>query len=208
MKISCIIPTRGDRTILLNHCIYQLKRQTVKPDHVILVDYRPVSNDYDIVTRIRKGYEEASKKSDIVFIVEDDDYYPATYIESVINLFGHNMPDLVGIDSSIYYHVKHRRFTTHNHPGRSSLFCTVLKAGLEINWPADNYRFLDMHIWKDDSLSKGFYEPKVMPIGIKHGIGKTGGNGHKGIGLKNSDKEMKWIRDRVSKDSYELYRKL
>lgn len=207
MKTAAIIPTRGDRKELLLHCMKQLANQTVKPDKVYIIDYPPKSNDFDLVPRIRRGYELA-KDADLVFIIEDDDYYPDTYFEDVLSKFKSVTPDIIGIQKTTYYHIKEKKYRQHDHPFRSSLFTTVLKGGLNIDWPKDNEPFLDLHLWRNNKFSKGYYEPKEMPIGIKHGIGKTGGNGHNGQYYRIHDKGMKWLEKRVRKESFEFYKRL
>ena len=66
------------------------------------------------------------------------------------------------------------------HSGRTSAFCTLVKLPFRCSWPADNYPFLDLHIHKNASvISIPFPKDKIYAIGVKHGIGLSGGGGHR-----------------------------
>ena len=73
MKIACIIPDRSDRPQFLEHCIKMLKNQTVKVDHIEVVNYPAESNRPDITQRYRIGYETVSKLGgfDVIFFIEN-----------------------------------------------------------------------------------------------------------------------------------------
>jgi serine/threonine protein kinase len=58
MKIGVLIPTRGDRGDLLAHAKWLLGRQTIQPHELMIVDYPPISDDYDITPRYRYGCEK------------------------------------------------------------------------------------------------------------------------------------------------------
>ena len=68
MKVGVLIPSRGDRTDFLKHAKWLLSQQTRQPDEILIVDYAPKTNDYDITPRYRYGCQELFKKGcDIVF---------------------------------------------------------------------------------------------------------------------------------------------
>ena len=60
----CVItPDRGDRPQFLEHCRYQMNRQTVKLDlHLVIgqEDHKPIPGVVDIIPRIKKGIEMRS----------------------------------------------------------------------------------------------------------------------------------------------------
>jgi hypothetical protein len=59
------------------------------------------------------------------------------------------------------------------------MFCTLARLPWRIPWPADTQPFLDMHIHRQGKVvTVDFPQHQVYAIGIKHGIGKTGGGGH------------------------------
>jgi hypothetical protein len=179
MKIAAITMSRGDRPQLLNHCVKQMNDQTVKLDKHYIIDYKPLNNNCDLIPRFKKGLELAKADGiDFVFVIEDDDYYPTDYIEKTYK------PgfDIIGYYKTIYYHLALKGIKEMIHKNRSSLFCTAFKINALDNfvYPKDNEPYLDIRIWSFAMLNLKcyLYEDEVA-IGIKHGIGKSGGNGHK-----------------------------
>ena len=186
MKIGVLIPSRGDRTKFLNHAKWLLDQQTRKPDEILIVDYPPKSNDYDITPRYRYGCQELFNRGcDIVFFWEDDDWYSSEYIEFMLNSWiDAGKPKIFGIGYTYYYHIlvnKYRKFT-HSH--KSSACCSmVTNEILRISYPKDNDPFLDTAMWKQ--LSPHPHVPlctvspeKIYHLGMKHGIGLSGGAKH------------------------------
>ena len=83
--IAIIIPDRGDRQELTEHCFYQIKRQTIKPEKIYHINYPPIDDSVDLVSRIQKGIQLAKNDGiNKVAIIENDDYYPDNYLESII----------------------------------------------------------------------------------------------------------------------------
>jgi hypothetical protein len=72
-------------------------------------------------------------------------------------------------------------------------------------WPDDDFIFLDIPIWKH---LNGTTFSADLSVGIKHGVGKTGGVGHKSNWVQYSqDKDWSILRKWIGKDSefYEQY---
>lgn len=182
MKIAAITPTRGDRPQFVEHCKYLMQNQTRVPDKHYIIDFPPINDECDIVPRIKKGIELAKADGmDIICIIEDDDFYSPEYIETVENIFKTKDVDLVGYEKTIYYHLKVQGKKEFIHPGRSSLFCTsfLVEALKGYDFPADSEPYLDIHLWNyAKNRLKTHLSTKLYCIGIKHGIGKSGGNGH------------------------------
>ncbi len=204
MKIAAITPTRGDRPQFVEHCKYLMQAQTRKPDKHYIIDHQPINDDCDLIPRIKKGIELAKADGmDYIFIIEDDDYYNPKYISQE-----HCHYDIIGEYTTIYYHLKYGIHTMH-HPGRSSLFCTAFKINAldNFNWPPDNEPFLDLHLWQyaTQNLNHNLFIT-TGAIGIKHGIGKCGGNGHKQNILPYKPKPITDLV--VSKKSLEFYQTL
>jgi glycosyltransferase involved in cell wall biosynthesis len=195
VKIAVVIPTRGDRKMFLDKCLEYMIKQTRQADHVIIVDFPPKDASIDLVPRYRDGFTKAFElyKCDIVICIEDDDWYAPNYIELMEGWFEKSgRPDVLGINHTIYYNIMENKYVILNHPGRASMMqMAVSPKILDIEWCADDYAYLDWHLWvKEKALRKiAVYSPHVA-IGIKHGIGLCGGGGHK-QGWKHYQKEDK-----------------
>ena len=139
---------------------------------------------------------------DEVFVLEDDDQYLPTYFETMV--LGDAL--FVGCEKTTYYNLSNRTWQTMDHKGRSSLFHTGFKISAlnGFKWPKDDYVFLDIPLWQHAKNCK-FVESKA--IGIKHGIGKVGGAGHR-MKMKNIDSNLEWLSANVDKESFEFYQSI
>jgi hypothetical protein len=210
MKFATITPDRGDRPQLLEFCKHQLSRMNTPPDrsYYICTDPSP-DGRVDIVPRIREGIRRAKQDGfDLVFIIENDDYYPKTYFDHLPDA------DFYGANRTTYYNLRNHTWQTWSHPGRASLFTTGFKiSSFErvIKWPEDNLNYLDIHLWKQFTSVWG-YKPQNYKIstqeraavGIKHGIGKLGGNGHT-MTMKNRDNDFSWLKKSVDPQAFIFY---
>lgn len=228
IKIVVIIPTRGDREVFLQNCCRMLGEQTLKANYVKIIDYPSESNDKDITQRYRLGYDIISKMNcfDLIAFIEDDDYYAPDYLETMATewLRAGN-PDMMGTNSTIYYHVKLNKYFTFNHQRRSSAMNMLIKPGLNLKWPEDNYAFTDLHLWnmsdvyqnfipdasrilKDLWIKSHLFQPdKIISIGIKHGVGLCGGRNHIDR-LERYDKpdtDMAFLRANMDSESFKFY---
>jgi hypothetical protein len=207
-----IIPDRGDRPEFLEHCLFQMDRQTIKPKKIYLEDYTPKSASFDLTERVINGITRAQIDNiDHCYIIENDDYYPDNYFEQM----SFDKFDFIGIGYTIYYHLFLKKYTLlfHAHQARSSLFCTGFKISAlsNFNWPPDNHVFLDLRLWRYANRSDvKLNEINPMPIGIKHGIGLCGGMGHKSdaIRYKYADPYMEWLEKHTRKESFDFYQSL
>jgi len=180
MKIGLAIPTRGDRNIFLSKCLQMMNNQTRKADLIHVVSEAPKSEDKDITYRYKKAFKYLFKQGcDVVFLIEDDDFYSEEYIETMLTEWIQaGKPDVFGTDSTTYYHLNRRKYKTMKHVNRSSAFSTmVTKEVMNIDFPKDNEPFLDMEIWKQLN-GKTFAPANQICLGIKHGVGLSGGRGH------------------------------
>jgi hypothetical protein len=183
IKIAVVIPDRGDRPLFIEQCMRLIKKQTRPPDDVILVNYKPINDKTDLTLRYRIGFTEAfSKGANIVIVFENDDWYDEKYIEIMEQEWIKNgMPDVIGINKTIYYNINTNQYVELSHPGRASMMSMAVGKGiLNMKWCADDYTYLDWHIW---NFAKGLRKVSVMQykpicVGIKHGIGLCGGVGH------------------------------
>ena len=113
MKLGVLIPTRGDREKFLNHAKFLLSKQTIKPDEINIVDFKPSDNEKDITKRYRIGCEQLfnEKKCDLVVFWEDDDWYSPKYLETIKNNWIESEnPQIIGIGKTIYYHILTKKY--------------------------------------------------------------------------------------------------
>lgn len=203
-EYCAIIPDRGDRPEFTEHCLSRLRSFKLPFDLAIIhVDYVPFGPQFDLIKRIQTGIQRAKhwgyKKA---FIVENDDWYSESYFQPFDE-------DFVGYSDTIYYHIKNKTWEQTFHPKHSSLFTTAFKiSALDgFIWPKPDMVFLDIELWKH-AMRKNYILKKGNPcIGIKHGIGKCGGMGHRQT-FPYKDFEMKWLAEKIDEKSLELYKRL
>lgn len=210
MNISVIIPTRGsEREAFIKHLTgHLLPYQTRQPDEVILIDHEPIKEGSDQGERLAEGMSKA--KGDLVLIIEDDDWYASNYIEEISSYWEQfKEPHLIGYAETLYYNIRRKRYRKMHHPGRSSLFSTGVSQYIAKKFRWDNAgKYIDIKLWntfKGDTLSHGF---QYSAIGIKHGIGLTGGNGHDDNFMNNLDENGIILQSCVDVPSYEFYKSL
>lgn len=185
IKVAVIVPDRNDRPEFLQNCIRMIKAQTRQPDILEIINYKPLTDAVDITQRYRTGYQMVSNQgADVVLFMENDDYYHPEYIEYMVrqwHLYG--QPELLGHQYTIYYHLGLRKMCVFHHIHRSSAMNTLIKAGLSFDWGQDHNPYTDSHIWLNVSKLHKWKKvttvpPQLLCIGIKHGVGKTGGEFH------------------------------
>lgn len=200
---------RGDRPQFFDFCMHQISRFTTQPKHTIIVNEPPTSNATDLTKRMRMGIVAARNLGiDLVYVIESDDYYPKDYIEKLHTGVKY---DFIGSQKSLYYNLQNKTYNTFDHPNRSSLFCTAFRiSALEkFVWPPDDTIFLDLILWKhamDGGNTLLFDDPKS--IGIKHGIGKRAGSGHRMEMPHKDSMDMSFLRSKVDQEAYAFYRSL
>lgn len=226
VRIAVIIPTRGDRKELLANCMRMLANQTLKPILIWEVDYEPISNEKDITARYKRGYNAVCDynnhianpgKINLIAFIEDDDYYAPDYLETMVREWLRaGKPDIIGTGSTIYYHLKLKKYFTLTHPRRASAMNTLIKPNLSFPWCEDNYAFTDLHLWNltvettlQKPILKGhiFNPEKIISIGMKHGVGLTGGRCHidRLQRYNVDDSECKFLLENCDKESFEFY---
>ncbi len=199
-----IIPDRGDRPALTNHCFRMLNRMTKKPDFVYHVNYNPIGEGFDLVERVFDGVNRAKSDGiDLVFIIEDD-YYPADYFER----FGDFTSDFFGDDLTFYYHLRQRAFASLPHPKRASLFTTGFRISHMNGFQWGGNQFLDLRIWQwANKHIKWRKFVNTGAVGVKHNLGLCGGKGHT-MRMPHQDPKMEWLGKRVDAESLDFYKSL
>lgn len=213
-QFAIIVPDRGDRTQLREWCEHQVK-QFHAEGHMftVYVDFVPVNSRHDLIARIYQGIDVVKSKGiDLVFIVENDDFYPKDYLSKMGNPEDF---DFIGCEHSYYYNLSNLTWQRFDHSHRSSLFNTGFRISAMDGFPWErlirqNDVFLDIEIWKwarKRNRRKIKFVESTGSIGIKHGIGLCGGKGHR-MDMLNKDPEMEWLKARIDADSFEFYKKL
>lgn len=204
MKVGVLIPTRGDRPLFLDNAKRMLDAQSLQPNVVELVNFRPKDDQKDITLRYRMGFQVLKNKCDLVVCWEDDDWYHCGYLEYMVSKWReHGEPDLLGTDRTLYYHLLQRKYETLENMKHSSMMNTCIKSKLQVEWPDDHYPFTDVHIWSRHTgklVSSG-----VRSIGIKHGVGLCGGAGHNGLMLTKKDPDLEMLKLLIDTKSYNWY---
>lgn len=205
-----ITPTRGDRPELLEFCKHQLQRMTIRPAQSYFINYPPKSKHFDLTERVIEGVRRAALDGfDKVFIVEEDDFYNARYFEH-FTFHGNDKIDFIGSRHTVYYSVRHQRYTEINHPGRSSLFTTGFKISSlnGFKWPDPTEVFLDLKLWEFAAKRKytKFIDQDIAPfaIGIKHGLGLCGGKGHT-MTHKQWDDRLDYLCRHTDSEAFQFY---
>lgn len=206
VKFCTITPDRGDRPELLEFCRHQLSRMTVKPDHSYFIDFKPEDDRKDLVLRVNKGIEMARQDGfDKVFIVENDDFYPADYFEKMLQ----RESNFRGASSTICYNLRFNSYETLSHPGHSSLFHTAFNISALHNfmYPDDYSAFLDIRLWRFAIRTKSYELWEPIAISMKHNIGLVGGKGHR-IDYKYKDPDRSHLKELVDSEAYAFYQTL
>jgi glycosyltransferase involved in cell wall biosynthesis len=217
IRLAVIVPDRGDRPELFNNCKWMIESQTLQPIRVTYVDFPPTDEKCDITKRYRKGYDVLRGQNyDLIAFMENDDYYSPDYLEVMVREWEKaGRPDLFGTNRSIYYHIVERRYVTLYHSERAPMFNTFIRPDLNFIWPQDFDPYTDVWLWMTSSLqnkdfikSKSLWEPNQMiSMGIKHGVGLTGGEYHKTKmhRYNQEDPHMSFFRSVLHPDSFEFY---
>lgn len=216
MKIAVVTPHHDSRRgIFLERLKKYMAAQTRQPDEWIVVDqsaYQGKIGIKDLTKRVRIGCDMARAKGcDAVLIMEDDDWYAPEYIEFMVNSWQKlGKPELFGIGYTLYFHVLANRYWHSPHPNRASLMSTLIRTDAlnRFRWCQDDYVWLDIELWRQ--LKGRTLEPiKHYAVGIKHGIGDTGGVGHnKGFAKYKPDPTWQQLRRHLSPDDIKFYKEL
>ena len=193
MKIGVVIPTRGDREGFLDNALRMLKGQLILDsspknlyghvqllwENVIIVDFTPSDDKKDITKRYRIGYDTLRNRGlDAIFFWEDDDWYSPMYIQVMIHEWiKAGKPDIFGTNYTIYYHLKLQKWFKMEHYERASAMNTLIVPDLAIKWCPDDEPYTDAYLWLNIQ-GKTFTPEEHISLGMKHGIGLTGGGSH------------------------------
>lgn len=228
-RIGLIIPTRGDRPEFISNLKRLIRAQKLPPFITILiclVDYPIETESKDITQRYRRGYDSLRNKNiDVVFFLEDDDFYAHNYINKMFVVWiSAGRPEIFGLTHTTYYHIGLRAYFEMHHTQRSSAMCTMVKPDMNFDWPDDSEPYTDTHLWMSarhketgKPLTQGQFTPDpLICLGIKNfHEGLTGGNMHNDRlhrydPLHNqyakTDHDLKYLSSIVDPVSLEFYK--
>jgi hypothetical protein len=209
IKVGLVTPTCSpERKPFLDFLDTQIAKQTRQPDEWIMVDYPNDSGKPDLTKRYKEGIQQAFDKGcDFVLFIEDDDYYPPTYIEDMVEGWQQaGFPSVFGVDESIYYHIGSKKFHFFKEKAHCSAFCTGVARDVVTNVCQDTVIFFDMRLWKHNESSAKIKLPiGRKPIGIKHGLGASGGSFHSVHRFRQSNDDTVTIKDYVDADALDFY---
>lgn len=212
IKIGIVTPTRGDRPAFLEFCRRQQERQSVQADMISIVDYPPESNEFDLIPRYRRGFEELFRRGcDVALLWEDDDWYCPEYVRIMVDEWiDAGKPDLFGINETLYYNIRIKMYQWLRHPGRASAMASMAtKAVLGINFGQENGVWMDLAMWQEIKNSKAIPMPDgvVICIGIKHGVGRCGGMGHRQAKFyAHRDHKYGYLETLIDEEAMEFYK--
>lgn len=229
MRIALLTPT-GNRPEQIKLCAEFMKHQDYEGEVLwIIIDDGNISTTTDITregwgvikiypepkwrkgqnTQSRNllaGIEELKKhKVDIVFIIEDDDYYSPRYLRVMVEKL--NDYDIAGEMESIYYNPVLRIFKRMVNMNHSSLFqvaFTINMLSLFENICRIHPYFIDIIFFRVAKGKVNIFSDGNMAIGIKGMAGRKGiGVGHRMKG-GIADPELKTLKKLIGED-YKYY---
>jgi len=209
IKIGAVTPTcSSDRVVFLEFLKkFQIPKWTRKPDVHIFVDYPKKIKGIDLTERYKRGISQCFEQGcDLVFFIEDDDYYPPAYIEDMAREWEANeRPAIIGQSPSLYYHILSGGYKMFPNMNSSSAHCTAISRDCEYMNYKDDSVFYDVKLWKNNK-DRRLISIDNKVISIKHGQGECIGAGHKDIYKHYDDKGYsvlnKWIKDKEAVDFY------
>jgi hypothetical protein len=206
METAAIIPTRGQERKVFSH--YQRDRaKALGYDHVFVIDHPPVKGVVDIYQRVAKGVQLAwYAGADWVSIIEDDDHYTLDYLSELKRYMIPGI-DLIGINRTIYYHLFKQEYRVMVHPGRSSLFTTSFRPEIFKWFPVNPSGYFDIALWASANRTRLNLRllDTDLALGMKHGIGLCGGNGHT-MNLGIRDPDLEYLKGWCDPGAFEFYK--
>lgn len=204
VKVGVVIPTMGNRPTFLNFVLDRMAHQTRKVD--VLVIENKKKPYIDIVEKYQRGLNNLFNDGcDIAFLVEDDDFYPLNYIESMVSQWVNiGKPLVMGLNETIYYHLLSRKYKVFDNKRHCAAFTTLVSRDAKFNYICDpESPHFDIELYKaNDHL---FTSIDQIPIGIKHGLGNVGGRFHDSGLFNETDNELNYFKSIFDRDAQEFY---
>lgn len=147
----------------------------------------------DIVKKFPKEQIEG------IFIIEDDDYYSAEYLEKMVaKLKGF---DVAGELYTVYYHVGIKKYHISKNNEHSSLFQTAFSFDMIPEFEkCYGEKFIDIKFFKNIK-NVNLFSQENLAIGIKGLSGRSGiGIGHREQMYRNPDRNLDKLKELIGND--------
>lgn len=134
-----------------------------------------------------------------IFIIEDDDYYSAEYLEKMVEkLKGF---DATGEAFTIYYHVGIKKYHISKNNLHASLFQTAFSFDMIPEFEkCYGEKYIDIKFFKNIK-NVNLFSQENLAIGIKGIIGRAGiGGGHREQMYRNPDKSLEKLKELIGND--------
>lgn len=142
---------------------------------------------------LKAGLEHVSE-DDFLIIIEDDDYYAPTYLETIISAL--KRYDLVGESEARYFNVETDVYRSCGNTRHASLCSTAMKGDAIKAFRAvleKAHTFIDKQLWSTFKGTRRLYQWNLT-CGIKGLPGRDGiGRGHRMTGTSNKNVLREWI---------------
>lgn len=208
-NLSIIIAT-GMRPQAYALCERWIKRQTLQPDEIIVIDDGEIPTEITLdATIIRPekkwhlgentqkrnliiGLQEA--KGEVILILEDDDYYAENFIEVLYTEL--NNPrykfQVVGEANSRYYHLKQKKWKILKNRNFSTFSQTIFRRSvipdLKKVLETRDSKF-DSGFWKESTVPRYLIPTTTLTVGMK------GLPGRPGLGIGHNAEDSNWQQD-------------
>lgn len=120
MKIAACTAS-GARPVQLGWCREMMQAQSRVPDMHIVSEDETLNIRDNLMKVLQEGLDQGA---DVLYIIEDDDWYPPNYIERHIKAFDAGW-HLVGSSFTYYYNVPTKTYVQIQHANRSSGCATI-----------------------------------------------------------------------------------
>jgi len=157
-------------------------------------------------------------ETDFIAIIEDDDVYTADYLEYQIGNINHYGVSVMGMNPTVYYHLKWSAYTEITHNNRASLFTIVGRTNvirpalMSIVSESEEVPFIDYRLCQDLGDGRSGCIPHFnKAIGIKHNIiGRSSGKGHEwgNDRFERKDDELEFLQNACGEEFIEFYKNM
>jgi len=229
--IYLITPT-GARPNQIRHCAEWMKNQTYKGQvtWIIIDDCLPLTTEFinlgfkenwNIIKVFPKpawqpGMNTQARNiaaglarlpacmtnKDIIFIIEDDDYYKPIYLERMIERMGDYK--VIGETNTIYYNVTTRHFADNQNKKHASLFQIAFRPDMISTFTSCfKAKFIDCTFFSIvDKSTVNLFHDGTLAIGIKGLSGRDGiGAGHSPAFMGSSDFNFVVLQSLIGSDA-------
>ncbi|MFA5935011.1 MAG: hypothetical protein WC827_03950 [Candidatus Paceibacterota bacterium] len=148
----------------------------------------------DIVKKFPKEQIEEG-----IFIIEDDDYYSAEYLEKMVEkLKGF---DVAGELYTVYYHTKSKKYNISKNNEHSSLFQTAFSFDMIPEFEkCYGEKFIDIKFFRY-AKNINLFSQENLAIGMKGLPGRVGiGAGHRETMYRNPDRNLEKLKELIGND--------